>query len=1507
MKYLLSFSLVAFVFSSGNAQNADWIDQMQDPSVNFYTVQQSFEDAWDQKEYEKGKGWKQYKRWENFMAQRVFPDGERPNPSTLALTFNSVQQAQSAGNNGSWKPLGPYNGSSMGGIGRINRVTFDPNNSQIVWAGAAAGGLWKSVDAGSSWTTNTDLLPNLGVSDIAIDPTNSQIMYLATGDKDGGDTYSYGILKSTDGGQTWNTTGLSYNISQLIRISDIYINPSNTNIIIASTRQGIYRSTDAAASFTQVQSGVFNLIEQKPGDPNILYNSTIINASSDIWKSVNNGITWTQISSPNLPTSGMRRIELAVTPDDPDYVYALAGNSSNGFEGIYRSTNSGLTWTKRSSASTPNLMGWRSSGNDSGGQAWYDLAFAVSPTDKDLLYTGGVNIWRSTNGGSAWSISAHWTGAGSAAFVHADIHHLTFNTDGRLYAGTDGGVYRRPTSNNSWVALNDGMNITQYYRISSDGIDTTLIIAGAQDNGTHQLDNGSWDNILGGDGMDCAVDPKNPNIVYASSQYGNFRKSNNRGNSFNANFGLSNNVRGTGAWVTPIRIDPIHPDTLYIGYSTVYRSFNAGNSFTAVGSGYNGGDIDQIAISPTSTNVIYIAEGNSLYRSDNYAGNFINLSIPSSRTITQIAVAHDDPMHVYITRSGYSNGQKVYESFDGGSNWRNISLNLPNIPANCIVPEKSKANGLYVGTDLGVFYKDDNTDSWIPFNVDLPNVIVRDLEINYVDRKLKAGTYGRGVWQSPLYTDISAPLADFTIPTAVCDGDSISLLENTFYGATSWTWNISPAGFVFVNGTNANSPNPQITFTQSGIFNVELTVSNTHGSDTKSIISAIAVGGFPLPFSEDFEALNSMDKWDIGDPSNNNWKRESVSGNNPGNNAARAFLFNNPSISYSLITPNLDFRNHDSIKLSYDYAYSGRVINNDDSLKIYIATNCSDNWVLLQSHGEDGTNNFSTQNVTNFIFSPSTSADWCGNPGFGDCGFIDLMAYDNMEGVRLKFEAVSSGGNNLFLDNIQITGVANTAPDAGFSAPQLLCAQDTLTFQDQSYGSPTSFEWSFPGGQPSTSTDKNPRVVYTAAGTYDVALKVNGTLGSDSIMKLSYIQIDPADSVSISLTANAATLCKNDTFVVSINATNQGLNPIIDWYVNGSIFSSNSTSTYSFIGLNDGDEIYATIASSMDCAFPSLAYSDTLTLSLFPAVSVQINPTGDLCITDPAVNLSGIPAGGTFSGFGVNGATFDPLVAGVGNHTVQYEYTDQNGCTFSDQTTIAVDVPLSVSIDPIPDVCEGRSLFYLNFATPAGGDFSGPGVTQNFFFADSAGVGTHTIYYSYQAGNCSPAIDSTTITVAPYPIQPSIAYQGSNLVCSQNAFSYQWLRNGATISGANAITYTPTNSGSYSVEISNQEGCTIESDDFEFNIGLDEYNNAIAFDLYPNPANKEITVELETQSAPKADLIISNSIGQMIMKLELDQHNHIVKKVDVSNLPGGSYIISIKGDNINISKKLLIQ
>ena len=1505
MKYCLSVAIMMVCYGWALAQNADWIDQMEDPDVNFYTVQKSFEQYWQGREIEKGKGWKQFKRWEAFMEPRVYPEGIRPNPSDLATAYEEVKATQNSVNVGSWSPIGPYNGNALNGVGRINKVTISPVNPQQIWIGTPAGGLWQSTDGGQSWSTNTDLLPNLGVTDIDIDPSNPSILYIATGDRDGSDTYSYGVLKSTDGGVSWNATGLSYNVSQQIRISNLMIHPTQTNILIATTSAGIQRSTNGGATWTNTQNGVFNALVQKPGDPNILYATS----ATRIYKSVDNGINWTQLQSAGLPTSGIRRIELAVTPDDPNYVYALYGANNNGYLGTYRSTDNGANWTARSTA--PNLLGWSNTGSDSGGQAWYDLAIAVNPTDKDEVAVGGVNVWQSSNGGISWNIIGHWQGFG-ASFIHADIHHLGYTEDGSsLYAGCDGGIYRKDDNSSNWVELNDGMNITQYYKLGASATDPDLVINGAQDNGTDLYDGGNWEGVRGGDGMECAIDPKDPNTMYSSIYYGNFGKSMNRGNDFNAPFNLP--PSGSGNWITPFLIDQKHPDTLYAGFSRVYRSNNGGSSFNAVSpSGMTGGsNLDQMALSPTHSNVLYVSEGSRLWRSEDYGSTFASLSTPGTREITYIAVAYDDPMHVFITRSGYSAGQKVYESRDGGNTWDNISANLPNIPANCVAIENNAATGVYVGTDLGVFYKDNNLNSWIPFNNNLPNVIVNEIEITYNDRRLKIATYGRGLWKSPLYSDIVPPLADATFPAAVCSGNIVTLTDLSHYHPTSWSWSISPATFSYVNGTNANSQNPQVTFNQDGIYNIQLTVSNSLGSHTSYYMSAVSQGGLPLPFQEDFETPGSFDRWEVVSPDQEGWELQQVSGNSPGNQAARSNLyFNTGNGPYELISPTISFVNHSSVNMSFDYAYRGRGGNTNDTLRVYIATQCQNNWTLLQEFYEDGTSNFVTSTPLNSNFVPSSSADWCGNAGFGLCKTVNLNAYDGLEGIRIKFEAGKAGGNNIYLDNINISGNSSVAPTAAFSGPQqATCALRPLTLTDQSYGSPSTYEWILTGATPAVSTDRNPSVTYNAAGTYPVKLKVTNAFGTDSVTKTSFITIAPADSVKATIVLGSSpTLCFNDTLKVSLSVTHAGTNAIYEWYRNGSRISKGSSPSFNYTGLGDGDEVFAIVKSSEDCAFPESAFTDTISVDVYSQPTVQVNAVADLCISDAPVSLSATPSGGTFKGPGVQGSQFDPSAAGQGFHVLTYNYVDSNGCVNSTLRTIRVDAPAQVSFNTPAPVCLESGGVALSGGSPIGGNYSGPGIYNGLFYPDSVGVGSFRITYAFTSGACDTVKDTATIHVVPAPVKPTVSIVGSTMQCDQAGLSYQWFNGPTAIFNASSRNYTPSVSGNYRVRITDQNGCSRFSDTVQFNIGQEEFRNVRSFSIFPNPADERLNLELETSTAVEnGSLMIFNNVGQMVMKQNLEKSSRVSVGIDIAELPAGLYIVAIEGENISVSSKFIIE
>lgn len=743
MRYIWLLVLSGFFFISVSVNAQEWVEMMEDPSANFYDTQQSFNNYWDGKEIERGKGWKQFKRWEYFMEQRVFPNGVIPAPNQVANAYQQYIEAldnfgETGGNNSDWSSLGPSSWQAIGwnpGIGRVNCTAVDPFDSNTVYIGAPAGGFWVSYDRGGSWETTTDDLTVLGVTSIVIHPQNSNVIYIGTGDGDAGDTYSIGVLKSVDGGFNWSPTGLNWNVTQTRRISKILIHPETPDIMLAATNNGVYKSTDAGDNWTLTRSGNFKDIEFKPGDPSIVYV-----AGTSFLRSTDTGSTFTGASG--IPSSGVNRYALAVTPANPDYVYALAGASSNsGFFGLYRSTNSGAQFTRQSNS--PNLMGWAVDGNDSGGQSWYDLSIAASPVDPEVIYTGGVNIWKSVNGGSNWSIATHWNyNTSSVPYAHADIHSLDYHGN-TLFAGTDGGCWITDNDGGDWTDISAGLVISQFYRIGGYPGDAGLLIGGTQDNGTNRLADGQWTHVLGADGMEAAIDYSDPNIMYGCIQGGALQRSFDGGNSFD------DIAPANGAWVTPYQIDPHNPEILYGAYTSLYKSTNRGTSWAPISPSF--GSLNSLAVSPTDPNYIYTSDNSNLFRTTDGGENWdlISGAVPNLY-ITYTAVSNHDPRHVWITLSGYTAGQKVYRSTDAGATWENISGSLPNLPANCVVHHRDGYDAVYVGTDVGIYYRNATMSDWEPYFTNLPNVIVQELEIHYASNTIKAATFGRGIWESPL-------------------------------------------------------------------------------------------------------------------------------------------------------------------------------------------------------------------------------------------------------------------------------------------------------------------------------------------------------------------------------------------------------------------------------------------------------------------------------------------------------------------------------------------------------------------------------------------------------------------------------------------------------------------------------------------------------------------------------------------------------------------------------------
>jgi len=801
---LLSATLLIFV---ANLSAQPWLDNLpsgkEKKDLTLFELQEAFNSYWSAYDIENGwytdekgvkqkaYGWKQFKRSEQFWKNRVNQEtGEFPNTTAAAEYKKAAKKySYSRSSSGNWTNLG-ISSSDGGyyGIGRVSSVAFHPTDANTIWAATPAGGLWVTKVGGNDWLPLTDNNDVLGVSAIIIpsDYETSSTIYIGTGDRDAQDNYSVGVLKSTDEGVSWQSTGLTFEPYEKETVNAMLINPANDNEIIAATTAGLFKTVDAGANWTSLSVREFIDIEYQPGNTSRIYAST---RGGSIYVTSDDGVNWSQ----NF-TDQANRIELAVSPDATQRVYAIASNSGNGLKGIYRSDDAGVTFSLI--YNSKNLMGWEANGGDSGGQGWYDLALACDPTNADNLYMGGVNSWKSTDGGYSWQLSSHWYGGGGVIDVHADKHFLKYrNNTSDVFECNDGGLYIK-TNTQNWTSISNGIVNSQIYKMGTAQTVPDVSVVGLQDNGTKLRENGTWYPVLGGDGMDCAVDPTNENIQYGSLYYGAISRTS---NGWNSSSEISNNIPdpAEGAWVTPFVLDPTNPSTIYVGYTKLWKSTNSGQSFTMIGN-FSFDKLDALAVAPSDPNVIYASTGGAIWKTVNAGDEWLNIIDglgPFNSSISQITVKQDDPNTVWLASTGYdANG--VLQTTDGGVTWSDISAGLPEIPVSSVVHNKLETSiiQLYAGTDFGVYVKN-GPSNWVPFATGLPNVVVSELEIYYdnltpENSKLRAATYGRGIWESDM--DLSGNFAPYvetvsvgsiTTSTAIAIGETLydfgsSAIEN---------------------------------------------------------------------------------------------------------------------------------------------------------------------------------------------------------------------------------------------------------------------------------------------------------------------------------------------------------------------------------------------------------------------------------------------------------------------------------------------------------------------------------------------------------------------------------------------------------------------------------------------------------------------------------------------------------------------------------------------------------
>ena len=1040
--YLIVSVLCSFLGFSQFNPSAPWmtnINTAKSGEASINEMVENFNTYWSTRDKNsRGSGFKPFMRWEYHWRNYADSQGYIMSSEEFWDAWRQKNQIKANRNvamslpTSNWEPIGPFThtntGSWSSGQGRVNIVHVDPSNPNTIYLGAPAGGIWKSTDNGTTWTPLTDELPQIGVSGIAVDYSNSNVIYIATGDKDAGDSYSVGVYKSTDGGLTWNATGALGIMNSNFRAGDILIHPTNNQILWCATSNGIYRTTNAGASWSRVQTGNFSQgnIRLKPGDPNTLF---AVNYNA-FFRSTNGGTSFTQVSTGLPSTSG--RFVMDVTPANPNYIYILsAGVSPNyNFQGIYRSTDGGTTFTARNT--TTNVL--------ESSQAWFDLALAVSSTNAEEIYTGCLNVWKSTNGGTSLTKINSWSNPTGPSYTHADIHYLGFHGT-KLFCGSDGGIYVSENNGSNFTDLTAGAQISQFYKIAVAKQTSANMVGGLQDNGGHAYSSGQWKNYYGADGMDTAINPTNQNQYYGFIQNGSSMYiSNSAGNAISSSVSSPGGISGN--WVTPLLANSV--GELFSGFDGLYKLVGSNWELQNV-DGLGSGNLDEIAVDPSNDNIMYVANGVSLYKSTNRGINFTNVYNSSNGNITFIEVHSTDSDIVYLVTQG--NSGKVLKSTDGGVNFVDFSNGLPSIGKNCIVHQgRNTDNPLYLGTSLGVYYIDDSMSAWQPFDTNLPNVDVTDLEINLEDAKLIAATYGRGVWQTNIPVQI--PLVDLKFMSIQNPGININCGtnvtpqiqvknngQNTISAITiNYTIDATPFNYVW-NGTIL--PNeiaaidlPTATLTRGmHILTVNSTTSNDAYSDNNSGITSFYTNdsgtvGVVNPFTNASDELISYNEGGSGSlwtrgiraagamtSSGNSVYTTNLTGNYP--DLTKAYLISQCYNLSNVINPQISFAMKFDLETNWDIVY------------VEYSTNFGASWNVLGEMTTDWYNSDRTSATAGNDCYNCPGAQWTGADTTLKTYSYPLNALNNETNVifRIVFhsdESVNRPGVNI--DDFVING-----------------------------------------------------------------------------------------------------------------------------------------------------------------------------------------------------------------------------------------------------------------------------------------------------------------------------------------------------------------------------------------------------------------------------------------------------------------------------------------------------
>ncbi len=1056
LRFLLALSTTVFLFEGKLFsqpmykpsayeinQLPEWARKMYSDNPNVFEVDSLYNLYYENNEFEKTYHTQYYKKWKRAVAEFVdesgfiqIPSGQQRNTILENHYLKKSPATQSA-----WTLAGPVQvlnntgvpGKRQSNIYSIDQCLFIPD---ILYCGTEPGEVYKSADGGDTWT-NVSMNENFGsgVTAIEVDPFNGDVVFA------GGNS---GVFRSVDGGSVW----VNVLPQTSFGVNEILINPSNTQIVLAATNKGLYRSVDGGVNWTQLYSQKSYDIKINSANDAIVYlvknNPALV--ICEFYISTDSGATWAVQTngwySSTDPARNDGGARIAVTPADPDRVYAyLIGESKAndyGFIGVYRSDDGGSSWTLPNgptggpySSAHPNLA--YGNPNWTYHQGFYNCAIVANEFNADQILIGGLNLWRSDNGGTTFSSVAGYIGG--PLDMHVDNQDFRM-VNGNCWISTDGGIYKSLNFFTTQPAFKmHGIHASDYWGFGT-GWNEDVMVGGLYHNGNNAYhENYGYGNFLelgGGEAPTGYINPGDNRKAYFSDIGGKILPLLITDPITSFSIGKSPNESYYAAESSELEFHPNCYNVAYIGNENkLWRTDDGGASYNLVytfGTASNN-QVKYIEISSNNPNIIYLnqqpASGNTgtLWKTDDGGVSWNTLPIPpgNSRRML-IALDAADDQNVWIAYPGGTNGNKIYKSVNGGLNWSNISTPvLNNDQVHSLACIAGTDGGIYYCTNRTVYYRNNAMNDWQVDNNGLPAFLNSNIARPfYRDGKIRIASYGKGIWENTLFEQPAFPVARINVDkltqTVICENDSFYFEDHSFlnHSNASWQW-------TFQNGniTSSMIRNPVVHFSNPGMNMITLTVTDGNGlQDSDTIFVEVINYAAASVISEGFEGNFIPSGWaTFNEDANGQW---SLSTNAGGYGLSqKSAIFDNYNIN-SLATFDdlrafVNTTNSIDPMITFDIAYAPYGGIYSDTLEVLVSADCGITFTSLYKKG--GSLLATSPNNQNY-FTP-LATQWRTDS-------IDISAFTGYDKLMVAFRNIGHWGNVIYLDNINIDNFSSS-------------------------------------------------------------------------------------------------------------------------------------------------------------------------------------------------------------------------------------------------------------------------------------------------------------------------------------------------------------------------------------------------------------------------------------------------------------------------------------------------